>query len=163
MSKFKNVMKGSLLAVFLAVFSFAPAFANCSWDSSSLEKYNLSTSGGSGTDHPVNCPVKTDDGDTVYGKTSADCAKWGSLATDPDCGKGDLNNTVTNIINTIIFVIGIIAVAMVIMGGVQYSTSQGDAGKVKKAKDTILYGIIGLVVAILAFAIVNFALNGVLG
>ena len=52
---------------------------------------------------------------------------------------------------------------MVILGGIQYSTSQGDAGKVKKAKDTIMYGIIGLVVAILAFAIVNFVLQNVFG
>ena len=102
--------------------------------------------------------MATADGDTVYGKTSADCAKWGSLATDPDCGAGDLNATIQNIINTIIFVIGIVAVVMVILGGVQYSTSQGDAGKVKKAKDTIMYGIIGIVISILAFAIVNFVL-----
>ena len=56
-------------------------------------------------------------------------------------------------------IIGIIAVVMVILGGVSYATSQGDPGKVKKGKDTILYGIIGLVIAILAFAIVNFVLG----
>ena len=42
-------------------------------------------------------------------------------------------------------------------------TSSGDAGKVKKAKDTILYGVIGLIVVALAFAIVNFVIGGVLG
>ena len=42
-------------------------------------------------------------------------------------------------------------------------TSSGDAGKVKKAKDTILYGIIGLVVCVLAFAIVNFVISNILG
>ena len=53
------------------------------------------------------------------------------------------------------------AVAFIIFGGFQYTTSAGDPGKVKKAKDTILYGIIGLVVAMLAYAIVNFVLSNV--
>ena len=48
---------------------------------------------------------------------------------------------------------------MIILGGISYATSQGDPGKVKKGKDTILYGIIGLVVALLAYAIVNFVLG----
>lgn len=71
----------------------------------------------------------------------------------------DLMKTVNQIINIVIGVIGFVAVAMTIYGGVQYTTSAGDPGKVKKAKDTIMYGIVGLVVAILAFAIVNFVLS----
>ena len=71
----------------------------------------------------------------------------------------DLMKTVNQIINIVIGVIGFAAVAMTIYGGVQYTTSAGDPGKVKKAKDTIMYGIVGLVVAILAFAIVNFVLS----
>lgn len=71
----------------------------------------------------------------------------------------DLMKTVNQIINIVIGVIGFAAVAITIYGGVQYTTSAGDPGKVKKAKDTIMYGIVGLVVAILAFAIVNFVLS----
>lgn len=73
----------------------------------------------------------------------------------------ELSGTVTGIINVIIGIVGFIAVIMIIIGGISYSTSAGDAGKVKKAKDTIMYGIIGLVVAILAFAIVNFVLGAI--
>lgn len=73
--------------------------------------------------------------------------------------QNDLMKTVNQIINIVIGVIGFAAVAMTIYGGVQYTTSAGDPGKVKKAKDTIMYGIVGLVVAILAFAIVNFVLS----
>ena len=73
--------------------------------------------------------------------------------------KNDLMGTINTIINVIIGVIGFVAVVVIILGGVQYTTSAGDPGKVKKAKDTILYGIIGLVVAILAYAIVNFVLS----
>ena len=67
------------------------------------------------------------------------------------------------IINVVIGIIGFIAVAMIIVGGVQYTTSAGDATKVTKAKNTILYGVVGLVIALLAFAIVNFILVNIFG
>jgi heme/copper-type cytochrome/quinol oxidase subunit 2 len=94
------------------------------------------------------------------GTSLADCAKQGMGEINPNDEPGDLTGIIQLIINMVIFAVGIIAVVMVILGGIQYSTSQGDAAKVKKAKDTILYGIVGLVVAILAFAIVNFVLTG---
>ena len=48
---------------------------------------------------------------------------------------------------------------MVIIGGIQYTTSGGDSAAVTKAKNTILYGIVGLVIALLAYAIVNFVIT----
>ena len=71
--------------------------------------------------------------------------------------------TVQNILNVIIGVLGLVCVIVMIIGGVTYMTSSGDAGKVKKGKDTILYGLIGLVICALAFAIVNWVIIGVLG
>ena len=76
------------------------------------------------------------------------------------------NNLMANIngiINGVIAALGIVAVIVIIIGGVSYMTSSGDAGKVKKAKDTILYGVIGLVICVLAFAIVNFVINNIIG
>lgn len=73
----------------------------------------------------------------------------------------DLMSILSLIINVALGVIGFVAVVMIIMGGVQYTTSSGDSAKVTKAKNTILYGIVGLVIALLAFAIVNFILNNV--
>jgi len=78
-------------------------------------------------------------------------------------GSSDLTGNVTSVINQIIGVLGIVAVIVIVLGGIQYMTSTGDAAKVKKAKDTILYGVIGLIVVILAFAIVNFVINNVNG
>lgn len=75
--------------------------------------------------------------------------------------KDALPTVVQNILNVIIGITGIIAVIFIIIGGVQYMTSAGDAGKAKKARDTILYAVIGLVVVILAFAIVNFVIKNV--
>jgi hypothetical protein len=68
---------------------------------------------------------------------------------------------IASIINMAIFAVGTVAVVSVVVGGVMYSTSQGDTAKIKKAKDTIMYAIIGVIVAVLAYAIVNFALSGI--
>ena len=78
---------------------------------------------------------------------------------------GDAKTKVGGIAQTAIdilfWAIGIIAVIMIIVGGIMYATSMGDPGKAKKAKDAIMYGIVGLVIALLAFAIVRFV-TGVL-
>lgn len=73
----------------------------------------------------------------------------------------NLFETVNAIINVVLGVIGIVAVVVIIVGGISYLTSQGDAGKIAKAKNTILYGVIGMMIALLAFAIVNFILASV--
>ena len=78
-------------------------------------------------------------------------------------GQDTLWSDVRNIINAVIGALGIVAVIVIIIGGINYMTSSGDAGKVKKAKDTILYGVIGLVICVLAFAIVNFVISNILG
>lgn len=75
-----------------------------------------------------------------------------------DDGNG-LEQTIGTIIQAVIGALGLACVVIVILGGVQYMTSSGDAGKVKKAKDTILYGIIGMVICVLAFAITTFVIN----
>ena len=85
----------------------------------------------------------------------------GSTVTKVE-GGNTLENDVTAILNAVIGVLGLACVVVMIIGGVNYMTSSGDAGKVKKAKDTILYGLIGLVVCVLAFAIVNFVISNIL-
>ena len=79
------------------------------------------------------------------------------------CGAtGTLDSALTSILNAIILIIGIVAVIFIIIGGVNYITSSGDSNKVKKAKDTILYSVIGLVICALAFVIVNFVIGSIL-
>ena len=82
------------------------------------------------------------------------------------CSSGstdELPNVIQGIANAIILVAGVIAVVFIIYGGIQYMTSAGDSSKTKKAKDTILYAAIGLIICALAFAIVNFVIIGLLG
>ncbi|HRJ06799.1 MAG TPA: hypothetical protein PK096_01415 [Candidatus Saccharibacteria bacterium] len=65
---------------------------------------------------------------------------------------------VRSIINILLFVVGVISVIMIIVGGIRYTISNGDASQIKSAKDTVLYSVVGLVVAMLAYAIVNYVI-----
>ena len=65
----------------------------------------------------------------------------------------------TSITNVLLFIIGAISVIMIIVGGLRYVVSGGDASKVSAAKNTILYAVVGIVVAILAYAIINFVVG----
>lgn len=66
---------------------------------------------------------------------------------------------IQSIINILLFLIGAIAVIMIIIGGIRYVVSAGDQGQITGAKNTILYAVVGLVIAIMAYAIVNFFVN----
>ena len=66
---------------------------------------------------------------------------------------------IKKVVNLLLWAIGIISVIMIIIGGIRYTISQGDQAAVTSAKNTILYAIIGLVVAILAYAAVNFVIS----
>jgi trbC/VIRB2 family len=69
------------------------------------------------------------------------------------------NDVIKTIINALLFFIGVVAVIMIIWAGIQYTTSAGDSNKVATAKNTIVYAVIGLIVAIFAYAIVNFVVS----
>lgn len=77
--------------------------------------------------------------------------------SDPELGL-----VVVGIINATIGVAAVISVIYVIVGGYSYMTSSGDSQKLEKAKKTILYAVIGLAICVLAFAIVNFAINNII-
>ena len=65
---------------------------------------------------------------------------------------------IKKVVNLLLWAIGIISVIMIIIGGIRYATSNGDSNQVTAAKNTIMYAVIGLVIAIFAYAIVNFVL-----
>lgn len=71
----------------------------------------------------------------------------------------EATDIVKNLVNTFLFVIGLLSVIMIIHSGLKYTTSRGDAEAVKSAKNTLLYAVVGLIVAISAYAIVNFVVT----
>jgi hypothetical protein len=71
------------------------------------------------------------------------------------------NSIWTKIINTLIYATGAVSALLIVLGGFRYAVSNGDQGNITSAKNTILYAIIGLVVAVSAYAIVNFVLSSI--
>lgn len=75
-------------------------------------------------------------------------------------GQTGIFRTITNVL---LFILGAISVIMIIIGGLRYVISGGNATAVTAAKNTILYAIVGVIVALLAYAIVNFVLGSFTG
>lgn len=101
---------------------------------------------------PVSLPVYADAKDEV---------KKGADMTNTNSGGGggsnqNLPDIITTIINVMLFIAGALAVIMIIYGGIRYITAHGDEKQVKVAKDTIVYSVVGLIIAILAYALVTF-------
>jgi hypothetical protein len=86
------------------------------------------------------------------------CTKSGGrVGSDGKCeGGSNISAIFKTIANILLFLVGAIAVIMLIIGGLRYVTSNGDQNAVTGAKNTIMYAIIGIVVAFLAYAAVNF-------
>jgi uncharacterized membrane protein len=85
-------------------------------------------------------------------------------ATNADCSAGsetDLTNTIQKGIDLISIVVGVIAVLMIIIGGIRFVVSNGDSNKVTTARNTIVYALIGLILVALAQVIVKFVLSNV--
>ena len=74
-------------------------------------------------------------------------------------GAPTLGSVIKTIINVLLYILGAIAVVMIVIGGIRYTTSNGEGQAISSAKNTILYSVIGLIVAVMAYAIVNFVLT----
>jgi hypothetical protein len=137
----KKTLTGVLAAMvfaLVAVFSPAPAYATTPT-----------------VNNTSNAPSTCVNGATGGVSAGASCGNVGGVPTNL-FGAGGIFTTVVNVL---LFIIGAIAVIMLIWGGIRYTTSGGTSANVTAAKNTIMYAIIGLVVAFLAFAIVNWVLT----
>jgi hypothetical protein len=76
-------------------------------------------------------------------------------------GSADLTTTIANIIRVGLGFLGVVAVAIVLVGGFKWVTAGGDDEKVKKAKKYIFQGIAGLIIVLAAYAIATFALGAI--
>lgn len=101
----------------------------------------------------VNNPVYADANSDV--KSGIDAAN--------SSGGPSIDAILKNGLNLFSFIIGVVAVIMIMVGGFKFITANGDAGQVSSARNTILYAIVGLVIAALAQVIVKFVLGRVSG
>ena len=99
---------------------------------------------------------------SLSGSVSAQVSKGIDTATTSEMqgksidGKDGLIKTVVNIL---LWAVGILSVIMIIFSGFRYITSAGDTSKTKSAQSTLIYSVVGLIVAIMAWAIVNMVIK----
>lgn len=90
-------------------------------------------------------------------KGGAECAKTKEQRTELFGGDESIFKIITN---TLLFIIGAVAVIMLIYGGIRYTISGGESASITAAKNTILYAVVGIIVALLGFALVNWVIEG---
>lgn len=104
----------------------------------------------------VNCDISSGlNGAMGCTKTANDQA---GANTSPLFGNGSIVNTV---INVMLFIVGILCVIMIIYSGIRYVISRGQDTEVKNAKNTLLYAIVGLIIAMIAYALVNWVFTSI--
>lgn len=96
---------------------------------------------------------------TTQGAIQCGADQAGGNGQSPSQATTNVNDTTKAIINILSAVVGIAAIIMLIISALSYITSNGDSEKIKKAKNTLVYAIIGLVIVALAQVIANFALT----
>lgn len=109
---------------------------------------------------PVSSPVSAQACDPLNPSLAG-----GAACSKPSGAEADLfgeESIFTRIVNILLFIIGAVAVIMLIIGGIRYTLSGGKDAEVQAAKNTILYAIIGIVVAFLAYAVVNWVLTSLM-
>jgi len=134
----KNILKkkfGGLLVLPAMMFGFAFAVSAPAYAAEPTDCVGYSES--PSINNAVNCARSEDQPGSLF-------------------SAGGIFQTVTNVL---LFLIGAIAVIMLIIGGIRYTISGGDSKAVESAKNTILYAIVGIIVALLAYAIVNFVVG----
>ena len=102
--------------------------------------------------------VENCDANGINITTGAECSH-GTGTPSNLFGDGSVFQRITDVA---LGLIAAISVLMLIYGGIRYTTSGGNSNNVTAAKDTIMYAIIGIIIAVLAYAIVHFVLTSLL-
>lgn len=144
---------------FLAIFMLAGLFAGGALNGSVFAKPPKSAAGNSSAGAANSSGSGGSSGICPPGSKNPGAANIAACNIDPDHKGDDLISDTNKIINVVIGVLGVVAVAVMIYGGFLFLTAQGDPGKIKKGKDSITWGIIGLIIALLSWSIINFVLS----
>ena len=99
---------------------------------------------------------------SLPGSVSAQVSKGIDTATTSEMKDKSIdgdNGLIKTVVNVLLWAVGILSVIMIIFSGFRYITSSGDASKTKSAQSTLIYSVVGLIVAIMAWAIVNMVVN----
>ena len=110
--------------------------------------------------------AQTGTGSNTGGNTgtgSNPCA-GGSVCINNPLAAGGIDSPQTligKVINSILGVVGSLALVMFVYGGLLWMTSGGSAEQVKKGRDILIWAAIGLVIIFSAYGLVRFVIQGV--
>ncbi len=106
--------------------------------------------------------VMANDGFDACDNVVGDAKKSAICKERDDDGEERLQKTVVNVVNVLLGIIGSLSVIVIIVSGLFFVTSQGSPDRIKTAKNALIYSVIGLVVSILSYTIVNFVISNLL-
>ncbi len=98
--------------------------------------------------------------DELFGGTDAVAVDF---AAEAGLGSAELQTTIARIIRVFLSFLGIVAVAIITLGGFKWMTAGGNEDKVKEAKRLMIQGVIGIVIVVSAFAIAQFVITQIAG
>lgn len=99
----------------------------------------------------------------IYAQDTSGGVGGGISAANTGENPTDLQTVIQNVIRVLLFIVGVAAVIMLIVGAIRYAVSAGDQQAVANAKNTILYAIIGVIVAVLAWVAVDYVFRVLTG
>jgi magnesium-transporting ATPase (P-type) len=144
------------LAIIGSITLFTP-HVSARVDLTDVQKSSCAGSGGSTITGRIDAlKAKTDKSDDEKKELQELQDKYPSGSNQCYKASGSLQNIIKNVVNILLFIVGAAAVIMFVVGGLRYVTSNGDQQAITSAKNTIIYSIIGVVIAFLAYAAVNF-------
>ena len=147
------------LKKFLAVFILAGLFAGGALSSSVFAEPSKSAAGSTSANSSSSSDSGESAGTCPPGSKNPGATNIAACNINPSHNKDDLISDVNKIINVVLGVLGVVAVGVIIYGGFLFLTAQGDPGRIKKGKDSITWGVIGLIIALLSWSIINFVLT----
>ncbi|QQS22854.1 hypothetical protein IPM19_04495 [bacterium] len=104
---------------------------------------------------PATSTTKPQEGSGYVARTY-DGVDWeGSLSIKNPSNSGDVSDLVAKLINWLLMIIAMVSTIVIIYAGVMLIFNQGNESRIKSAKATLTWAVIGLVVAVSAFALVN--------
>lgn len=80
---------------------------------------------------------------------------WGAVDSSSVAGAQTLSQIATNVLNFLLSVVGVLAIIMLVVGGIMYLTAAGDEDRIDTGKSIVKYSIIGIAVALAALVIVS--------
>ena len=95
----------------------------------------------------------------LVGASPASEIKSGVNKSGGDSGRDDLGKDLKNITNFLLFLVGTVAVIAIVISGLRFVTANGNQDQITSARNGVLYAVVGIVVALMAYAIVYFVVD----